>query len=103
VPGSHKAGFRPHGRSNILGFSQGILDYGPADQAREVKVHLQPGDAVAHHGMTIHRAEPNRTTDRNRRAFAMVFKGASCRRDEEGFARYQAAQKLQHEMLGLKS
>jgi phytanoyl-CoA hydroxylase len=102
VAGSHERGFRPHGRSNVLGFSQGILDYGPEDEAREVKIHLKPGDVVAHHGMTIHRAEPNRTQDRHRRAFAMVFKGISCRRDEESFARYQAAAKMQHESMGLK-
>ena len=30
IPGSHLEGIRPHGRSEILGFSQGILDYGPA-------------------------------------------------------------------------
>jgi phytanoyl-CoA hydroxylase len=103
VAGSHTRGFRPHGRSNVLGFSQGILDYGPADEAREVKVHLQPGDVVAHHGMTIHRALPNQSTTRNRRAFAMVYKGVSCRRDEQAFARYQASAKQQHESMGLKT
>ena len=64
VPGSHQRGFRPHNRSNVLGFSQGITDYGPDDLAHEMKIHLQPGDAVAHHGMTIHRAEPNRSQSR---------------------------------------
>lgn len=103
VAGSHEAGFRAHGRSNVLGFSQGILDYGSDDEAQEVKVHLRPGDVVAHHGMTIHRAEPNRSSDRNRRAFAMVYKGVSCRRDETAFARYQAAARTQHELMGLKT
>lgn len=102
VPGSHQQGFRPHGRSNVLGFSQGITDYGPVDYETEVKIHLRPGDAVAHHGMTIHRAEPNRSASRNRRAFAMVFKGISCRRDEAGFARYQQSARQQHEQMGLK-
>jgi phytanoyl-CoA hydroxylase len=101
VAGSHRRGIRPHARSNILGFSQGITDYGPEDESREVQIHLQPGDVVAHHGETIHRAEPNCSTNRNRRAFAMVFRGASCRRDEEAFARYMAALKRQHEELGL--
>jgi phytanoyl-CoA hydroxylase len=103
VAGSHRRGIRPHGRSNILGFSQGITDYGPQDQALEVLVHLKPGDAVAHHGETIHRADPNRSAERHRRAFAMVFKGVSCRRDEEAFARYQAALQAQHQTLGLKT
>jgi phytanoyl-CoA hydroxylase len=101
VAGSHLHGFRPHARSKVLGFSQGITDYGPDDERAERKIHLQPGDVVAHHGMTIHRAEPNRSATRNRRAFAMVYKGASCRRDEDAFARYQQAMKQQHEQLGV--
>ena len=52
--------------------------------------------------MTIHRADPNGTTDRERRAFAMVFKGASCRRDEAGFERYQSSYRQQHTDLGLE-
>ncbi len=103
VAGSHRRGIRPHGRSNILGFSQGITDFGPEDEAREVAVCLAPGDVAVHHGETIHRAEPNRSATRHRRAFAMVFKGTSCRRDEEAFARYQAALKAQHRMMGLET
>lgn len=103
VPGSHRRGLRPHGRSNVLGFSQGITDYGPDDLAQEVQVHLQPGDAVVHHGEMIHRAEPNRSVNRQRRAFAMVCKGMSCRRDEEAFARYEASLKSQHQQMGLKA
>jgi len=103
VPGSHRRGIRPHSRSNILGFSQGITDYGPDDAAREVGIHLQPGDSVVHHGEMIHRTEPNRSKDRQRRAFAMVCRGVSCRRDEEAFARYQTAAKAQQHQMGLKT
>src|SRR5947209_1891676 len=103
VAGSHRRGIRPHDRSNVLGFSQGVTDYGPDDAAREVKICLQPGDVAVHHGQTIHRADPNRSATRNRRAFAMVFKGVSCRRDEEAYARYQAALRTQHQMMGLKT
>jgi phytanoyl-CoA hydroxylase len=103
VAGSHRRGIRPHGRSNVLGFSQGITDYGTGDEAREVPIHLRPGDVVVHHGETIHRADPNRSAARHRRAFAMVFKGASCRRNEEAFARYMAALKAQHSTMGLKT
>jgi phytanoyl-CoA hydroxylase len=99
--GSHRRGVRPHGRTPVLGFSQGITDYGDADRAAEVAVHLRPGDAVAHHGNMIHRAGPNRSV-RHRRAFAMVFRGVSCRRDEEAFARYHAAALAQRAALGLK-
>lgn len=102
VRGSHLRGLRPHGASRIVGFSQGISDFGGADEADEVSVHLQPGDAVAHWGNTIHRALPNRTAHRHRRAFAVVFRGRSCRRDEAAHARYLAALKAQHQALGLQ-
>ncbi|MFO0867763.1 MAG: phytanoyl-CoA dioxygenase family protein [Pirellulales bacterium] len=102
VAGSHRRGYRVHARSRILGFSQGITDYSPEDFTREVAVRLQPGDAVAHHGMTIHRADANLSTQRQRRSFALVFRGVSCVRDEAAFARYQAAAREQHRELGLR-
>jgi 2-oxoglutarate-dependent dioxygenase len=101
VAGSHLSGVRPHAATRALGFSQGISDYGPLDRSREVLVRLRPGDAVAHHGETIHRAEANASATRNRRAFAIVFKGASCRRDAAAFANYQQSLRAQHEQLGL--
>ena len=103
VDGSHRHGFRAHSKSQILGFSQGISDYSHEDFSREVAVCLRPGDAVAHHGMTIHRADANLSATRHRRSFAMVFKGASCRRDEAAFARYAAAAQAQHHAAGLVS
>ncbi len=103
VPGSHRRGIRPHGRSNVLGFSQGITDFGAEDLVREIQIHLRPGDAVVHHGETIHRAEPNCSSNQQRRAFAMVCKGVSCQRDEEAFSRYEAALKTQHQEMGLTS
>ena len=103
VAGSHLRGVRPHSSNKVLGFSQGITDYGDEDVAREVKILLKPGDAVVHHGNTIHRADPNRTQDRNRRAFAMVIRGQSCRRDEEAFERYRTAVRAQHKELGLQT
>lgn len=103
VDGSHLKGFRTHAKSKILGFSQGITDYTPEDFTREVAVPLRPGDAVAHHGMTIHRADANLSTTRHRRSFALVFTGVSCQRDEAAFARYQAAARDQHQELGLKT
>jgi phytanoyl-CoA hydroxylase len=102
VAGSHLGGFRPHQRTQMLGFSQGISDYGPDDVAREAVIELQPGDLVAHHAMTIHRADPNRSPTRQRRAFAMVFHGASCARDEDAQRRYQQSLASQHQSLGLQ-
>lgn len=103
VAGSHLRGFRPHARSNILGFSQGITDFSHEDFTREVPVLLQPGDAVAHHGMTVHRADANLSPVRQRRSFAMVFRGGSCERDTDAYARYLAAARSQHAELGLQT
>ena len=100
IPGSHLKPTRPHSRGNVLGFSQAISDYSPADMAHEVPIFLQPGDVAAHHGNLIHLAGPNQST-RHRRAFAMVFKGVSCRRSEESHAQYLAAAKAQHQALGV--
>lgn len=99
VVGSHRHGIRPHAASKVLGFSQGITDYGPDDRDNEQTILLRPGDLVAHHGETIHRAEPNRTAARHRRAFAMVFHGVSCQRDELAFSRYADAVRHQHDAL----
>ena len=99
VVGSHRQGIRPHAATKVLGFSQGITDYGADDVGHEQTILLEPGDLVAHHGETIHRAEPNRSSARDRRAFAMVFRGVSCRRDEVAYSRYTAAMQRQHEEL----
>ena len=64
---------------------------------------LQPGDAVAHHGMTIHRADANMSATRQRRSFAMAFKGVSCQRDEAAFDRYLQSAREQHQEMGLKT
>jgi len=101
VAGSHRHGIRPHGPTETIGFSQGILDYGPEDCDREVAAFLQPGDIAAHLGNTVHRADPNASSNRNRRAFAMVFQGASCQRDADAYTRYEAALEQQHARMGL--
>ncbi len=103
IPGSHKGGFRPHSLSSVLGFSQGITDFGPKDEAIEVKIHLRPGGVVAHHGMAIHRANPNKSATRNRRAFAMGMRGVSCKVDEAAYAQHQKEVAEQHKKLGIKS
>lgn len=99
VVGSHLHGFRPHAKSRILGFSQGITNYTADDFTRERAILLQPGDAVAHHGMTIHRADANLSTRRHRRSFALVFKGASTSRDHEAYQRYLMSAREQHQEL----
>lgn len=102
IPGSHLRGIRPHALTSVLGFSQGITNYDSKDEAMEVVVGLQPGDAVVHHGEIIHRADPNQSTSRHRRAFAMVYKGVSCKVDEEAKKIHDDTFKNQHRNMGLE-
>ena len=88
VRGSHRQGMRSHAKSNVLGFSQGVTDYGPEDEAAEVPMLSQRGDLHIHHSMTIHRADGN-ATEHPRRALAFVCYSALARVDEEGSAAYQ--------------
>jgi phytanoyl-CoA hydroxylase len=103
VAGSHLRGYRTHVKSKILGFSQGIADYTPDDFTRERAILLEPGDAVVHYGMTIHRADANLSATRHRRSFALVFKGTSCQRDQAAYDRYLASAREQHQELGLRN
>jgi phytanoyl-CoA hydroxylase len=90
VRGSHARGMRPHGRTSTLGFSQGITDYGTADDlANEVAIDAEPGDLLIHHALTIHRADANRDPNRSRRALGLVFYSANAKRDETAYAAYQ--------------
>jgi len=89
IPGSHRGPMRPHQRSNTLGFSQSITDFGTAeDRAREVAIEAAPGDLLAHHWLTVHRADPNRSA-RTRRAIGMVFNSARAKPDQNAIDAYQ--------------
>ncbi len=103
VEGSHRHGYRRHVRSKILGFSQGIDDFTADDFTQEAAAIMQPGDVVAHHGMTIHRADANLSSTRHRRSFALVFRGVSCQRDTAAYERYLASARAQHAELGVGS
>jgi phytanoyl-CoA hydroxylase len=87
VSGSHKLGIRPHHVSSTLGFSQTVADWSAQDETREFKATAIPGDVLAHHCDTIHRAEPNHSS-RNRRAIAIVYYAAHAINDSEAKARY---------------
>jgi phytanoyl-CoA hydroxylase len=90
--GSHKAeGWRPHGRSEILGFSQGITDFGTAPDRADTAG--QPGKAgmlLMHDCKTVHWASENRSPTRSRRAIGFVYYGESARPDEAARAAYAA-------------
>jgi len=89
LPGSHRRGLRPHARTDTLGFSQGIADYDEADRAAEVAVPAEAGDLLAHHALTIHRADGNRSTERSRRALGFVYFARSAEADQAARDAYQ--------------
>jgi phytanoyl-CoA hydroxylase len=98
--GSHKMGVQPHVASGVLGFSQGLPDFDPAN-ADAVPIELNPGDAVAHHAATIHWTDINRTP-RHRRAISTFCFGGSTILDEEAHARYAASLKAQLAQRGIE-
>jgi phytanoyl-CoA hydroxylase len=82
VKGSHLQGMRPHGKSQIFGFSQAITDYGTQeDLAHEIAFPAKRGDLLIHHSMTIHRADGNTSETRSRKAFGFVYWGESAQED----------------------
>ena len=90
VRGSHLLGLRPHGRTQTLGFSQGITDFGSApDLDNEVSCPAKPGDLLAHHALTIHRADSNKSPTRSRRALGFIFYSAKARENTTNHRNYQ--------------
>ena len=76
---------RPHGFSGVLGFSQELRDFGPADEAREVAMRAEPGDLLVHSALLIHRADANSSAERPRRALGAIFYTASAVVDQEAY------------------
>ncbi len=89
VRGSHLNGMRAHGRSSTLGFSQHIVDFGTEDDLKnEMAFPANPGDLLVHHALTIHRAGPNTTADRTRKALGLIYWGESAKEDKEAKEKY---------------
>ena len=68
VRGTGAAEFRPHAFSDVMGFSQRLVDYTAADVAAEFAVRASPGDLVMHTSSAVHRAGSNKSASRHRRA-----------------------------------
>jgi len=98
VRGSHNgAGYRDHGRTGVLGFSQGITDFGtPDDRANTVAFPGPAGTFLMHDCRTVHWAGANRSATRSRRALGFVYFARSARVDTTARAAYQA--RLQRDM-----
>lgn len=97
IPKSHLRGLRVHGRTQTLGFSQGITDYNEKDKAEEVYFSSRPGDLFIHHSMTIHRADGNNSSVRGRKALGLIYFGESAEEDLDRKKLYQ--QKLGEERM----
>lgn len=90
VQGSHRLGLRAHGKSGVLGFSQGILDFGiPHDFANTITCPATAGDLLAHHSLTIHSATGNKSKTRTRRALGFVYFAERCEIDTAAHKAYQ--------------
>lgn len=89
LKGSHHDGLRPHARTQTLGFSQGIVGYGKDEAREEIPCPAQPGDLLAHHALTVHRADANLSQTRSRRALGFIFYGESAREDKLAHDAYQ--------------
>lgn len=93
VRGSHREEeFRPHGGTGVLGFSQGVTDFGTEqDKANTVACPGQPGTFLIHHARTIHWATPNVSKTRTRRALGFIYYAKSAKPDLEAKQAYQEA------------
>ena len=99
VRGSLREGMRPHQRSNVVGFSQGLPNYSDQDRGHEEPMRAQPGDLFAHHSMTIHRADAN-PSQRRRAALGFVYFADAAKEDAERAERYRRVLYAQWEKEG---
>ena len=91
----------PHGRTQTLGFSQSISNFGQASDAHdEVACLARPGDLLVHHALTIHRADENTSATRTRRALGFIYYGESAREDLAAHEAYQAELAAEMEVAG---
>ncbi len=91
LPGSHLRGMLPHAGSEILGFSRELEEPTAEETSAELAFPCAAGDVIAHHALTVHRAERNRSTVLHRRALGFIYYGATCAVDEAAAGVYQAA------------
>lgn len=90
VAGSHLQGLRPHRRSDTLGFSRELACSEPADAAHEVAFPCAAGHLIAHHALTVHRADGNQSPNLHRRALGYIYYGGECVVDEVARSAYRA-------------
>ncbi|MEO5995487.1 MAG: phytanoyl-CoA dioxygenase family protein [Chitinophagaceae bacterium] len=97
IKGSHRKGIRAHAKTQTLGFSQGISDFGTDDDKRdEVFFATKAGDLLVHHSLIIHRADGNNSKHRTRKALGLIYYAARAKENTASKEKYQ--QQLVEEM-----
>ena len=99
LKGSHTAGLQAHARTETLGFSQAVKDYDRLRaQYEEIAFPAAPGTLLAHHALTVHRADRNRSRTRTRQALGFIYYAARAKEDAARHAAYQRqlAAELEH-------
>lgn len=93
VRGSHEEeGFRPHAQTGVLGFSQGMTDFGTqSDQDNTVAFPGSAGTFLMHHAKTVHWAGANKSTTRSRRALGFIYYAKRAKLDHAAREAYQKA------------
>jgi ectoine hydroxylase-related dioxygenase (phytanoyl-CoA dioxygenase family) len=91
IRGSHKAeAFRKHGITSVLGFSQGMTDFGTADDtANTIAFPGSAGTFLMHDAKTVHWAGANKSKTRSRRALGFIYYAKSAKLDLEQKQAYQ--------------
>jgi len=92
VRGSHKSdSLRPHSYTGLIGFSQGISDFGSEqDKRNTISITGGAGTFVMHDAKTIHYAGANISPTRSRRALGFIYYAERAQEDREAQRRYQA-------------
>lgn len=82
--------FHPHCRTRVLGFSQGITNYGTEqDNANSVSFPGVPGTFLMHDAKPIHWAGANLSPSRSRRALGFIYSANSAQVDHAAKVAYQ--------------
>lgn len=86
----HRKPLRIHAVTDILGFSEGIGDFGtPEDREPDIAVTARPGDLLAHHAGAVHWAKANTHPTAHRRALGFIYYACSVQGNRNAYRIYQ--------------
>lgn len=93
--GSHLLGVLPHKPSEILGFSQVLIEVPDKTKYPDVEVCMEPGDICLHATNTVHYSQPNKT-DRARRQLAIECHSTRAKQNQQLLAQRHEVVKQLH-------